>query len=309
MVNPITVGNSILRFALLAIVYTCVQCPAGVGQILLDHTAVWKQQDVSCFGGSCSYSNYTIQFIQDTTIFGQTYFQPVRSGIVTVYNLNTQMIEDEYPVIQTLSPIREEGGILYRYHSQTEIEIAVHNFDMSIGDTAVSSSCFDPQIVETIDTVYLGGAPRRRYFFAGNGTNNLIEGVGSSRGLFSQPCNGIFIESSFTLECFQQDGNVLQMDTSADCSSLVSVSVPESRDQLEVKPNPFHDRIEISFTDRTMSIISADVFNLDGRCVRHLELTDDTLSREIDLGTLTPGMYFISVRGAISVFTQRIVKI
>ena len=289
----------------LTLILMCGACTQGHAQGLFNHTAIWKQRDVNCFGGSCSYYNYTITLGQDTVVNGRTYLLPMRSGIVTEYNLITQMVENEYPVIQTLAPMREEDGILYRYHHQTDLETAFHDFNMSVGDTAISN-CSAPQVVELIDTIYIGTIPRRRYFFAGNDVNYLIEGIGTSDGLLSRPCNGIFIESSYSLLCFQLNGEFVQIDTAADCSDLTTaVSMVPEEEVFEIGPNPFHDRIRIT-TREPLSPVSISIFDPAGQCMMRRTFPDQV--HDMSLEYLPAGMYVITLQAGGHWVAKRMIK-
>lgn len=270
-------------------------------------TSTWRQSSFFAgFDGTYTTDDYTISIRGDTSIDGRTYFLPVRNGIVTVRSFLDGSIIEQYPQSQDLNPIREENAILYWYHDGTGLDVSWHDFNLSVGDTALSN-CLE--IVEYIDTIYLGSIPKRRYFFEGNTVEQLIEGIGATRGLFHQPCSQLYFEAAYSLQCYQQDGHYVQFDSSLSCEMPLAVQGLNTFDKIaRVFPNPFRDQLSIEFFGELKIPFSITLKSLHGYSIRNFTFTSPQQHALIDVSDMPSGVYILQIGNSSSLFATRVVK-
>jgi hypothetical protein len=279
-------------------------------QNYLNHTSTWKELSASCgFDGTCWYVDYLITLPGDTVINGTNYYKAKSEGTITTWDLDGDTIVS----IVTFSPphqfIREEQRKFYRYHTSAGYDILLADFNLMVGDTAVDDQCSDAEIVDHIDTLYLGNIPRKRFHFNPNGSfgTTLIEGVGSTKGLFSHPCQEIGIESGTAMLCYSQDGNTMQIDSSADCSQTVSVS-PSNPYSLIVDhyPNPVVNTLYLTIPSTNNKKHIIHLYDLQGNLHYSHSLRESQLS--IDMSSLPAGIYILVINDSRSVVSKKVIK-
>ncbi|MEO8588013.1 MAG: T9SS type A sorting domain-containing protein [Flavobacteriales bacterium] len=127
------------------------------------------------------------------------------------------------------------GGLGY---GDTTMRV-LYDFDLALGDTAYIQNGLTeppgwPVIVQDIDTVFMGGFPRRR-FELDNG-DVWVEGIGSLEGLL-RPFLEIF-ENGFSLDDFCGQYMTVDGVPYTSCLPLVTGDPEQPRSGLAVHPNP-----------------------------------------------------------------------
>ena len=292
----------------------CMICifSAITAQPYLNSTSTWTEHYGVCgFTGSCDYYDYMRTIFGDTVINGLTYHRIATSGIHSVYDLSEGQITLTEPFTWENQFIREEQSQLYWYRSNNGSEVLLADFDLLVGDTAVGTYCQSTLIVDHIDTVYLDNEPRRRYWFGpGNNHHNyLVEGVGASAGLFENPCSEIGIEAGGSMECFGQDDGLIVIDSSAACNTTTATSdVVKFKGVLEVYPNPASDFVNMTFDDRDVAgSVTIRIYNVQGKVVL-TQVFSPAETLDLDIATIIPGMYTITVQQHDGMLVGRIVK-
>ena len=281
------------------------------GQEYLNYSSSWKEYSVGCGGGNpyCTSNDFTISLIGDTIINNKTYYKTYMSGVRTTWDWTVDTLVEEIQISNLFEPIREENGVFYRYKSFINDEVILHDFNLSIGDTAVST-CSSPQIVETIDTIIIGNIARKRYFFEGNIVNHLIEGVGSTKGLFSTPCSAIGIEGGSILQCFFQDDQYLQLDTAIVCGNMTStLGHDENFIQIEIYPNPVRNYLNLEFKNWQEGNVQLQIINLEGVVLYSNNDINPTELKTLNVGYLPNGLYIVKIGNDKVKVIRRIIKI
>jgi hypothetical protein len=295
---------------------SCGYGHAVLAQNYLDGNPEWKEFSIVCGGGNpyCSTSDYTITLDGDTLISGVLYFKLRRQGSHRVWDWTVDTLVSEGIIDDCPYPlIREDQGRFYTYNSQGSEQL-LHDFNLNVGDTAVSSSsCPNPQIVMEIDTMYYGNQIRKKFIFAPQltfGGTPLYEGIGSSRGLFARPCSGTFgIEFGSRLECYVSHGEAIQLDTSAECQSTPSAIEDIATPGYHIYPNPFNDRIVIENRSPNSNLTHIDIYDFYGHLIK--PISRSTIENEITISTqeLVAGVYFLKIYTRYKFHTIKMIKL
>jgi len=266
------------------------------GQPYLDETSSWHEFFHYPNGSGYTEENYTITFRGDTLINGISYFKTWKTGIATVHSGG---YSNMYPIDKSWWPIREEDQRFFLFDTVHNQEKLMYDFNLTIGDTLNLPEYCDGHVISWADTVYIGTIPRLRYHL--NGTNDIvqiIEGIGTSFGLFWSPCNS-FVPSE--LQCYSQDGAYLQLIPNVDCSAFVVDTKDIANDLFTISPNPCHDQIEIRLPTGFSKPLTIMVFDLLGNIVYNATLPFPSSVESIDISNATPGMYIVCLQQAGSI--------
>ncbi len=90
------------------------------------------------------------------------------------------------------------------------------------------------------------------------------------------------------------------------CDSLITTSIPENNNQqgINIFPNPANSRIYISCAETQYT--SMQIYNLVGECVLQKILRSET--NEIDISSLSKGVYIIQISGPDKAIQQKLIK-
>ena len=186
-------------------------------------------------------------------------------------------------------------------------ESLFYDFSVQAGDTVTRSfdENYDSEkkyIVDSIDTVSIGGVLRKRLHIHDDGhcvftsyssfhiNETWIEGIGSSLGLFYPsliwaPTN-VFEN---VLVCYSSSGSVIYHDTNfTDCMPTNSITSPEATPPITAYPNPAKDRITFDFGGAQFETLQ--VINTAGVVVREARIGGQT-QYSLPLKGLPAGVY------------------
>ena len=173
-------------------------------------------------------------------------------------------------------------------------EELIFDYALQPGDTLYSNVLglySGPLVVDSVDTVTWGGLTRRRQFFqTWPSPAWVVEGIGSSAGLFSSFGNGVNGEWN-QLVCYSENGTSL-FSRSDLCSSGVGCEVVVGRGEpistlLSVGPNPVRDRIEIQGAEG----FQLRMIDLQGRAI--WQTTPETKTQTVNVSKIPRGIYFL----------------
>lgn len=276
-------------------------------QNYLNPTSTWKEYSGYCSGNTCYSTDYSITLVGDTLIEGHKYYKTYLAGIETYWYWGGSIISQK-PITFFLDPIREEDYKIYKYDIASHKEDLLHNFKLSISDTA-NTDCSHLQIVEKIDTVQIGNISRKRFFFKDNKLDYLIEGVGSKQALFIKPCDFIGFEGGSILQCYSQDGQYIQVDTNTVCGNITSVDHNILEDfSYSMYPNPVNDNLEISFNTANKKELTLNLFNLQGSKLLERNIVIGSGSINLDTSNLFKGIYIVVLKSATNSYSKKLIK-
>lgn len=305
--------KNLITIAFLAI------CTIASSQNYLSIDSEWTEHaysNISAPPHSISHS-YTIRLEADTIINNKVYYKTKRDGTTTVTNYITNTVVSTTPINDYLKPLREDQGKFYIYNSFLNQEELLHDFTLSVGDTATTSCpAYPPQIVRKIELISFGTQTIKKFMFdtvSSALSTPLYEGIGTNKGLFVKPCdNHIGIEYGSDLHCYSTGDETIQIDTATYSCQTTSpeVSTIELITEIEtIYPNPFTDQIIIENTWSDVEEITIELFDFQGHLVKSTVIS--TLNNQIELSTteINSGAYILIINNRGRLYTKKLVKI
>lgn len=196
--------------------------------------------------GSPNVNNYTIEIGGDTLIDVTTYqklrissFQSVSTGS-PIENRN-----------QYQGAIREDlaNKKVYFVEINTTTEVLLYDFNLQIADPVLGrlENQNTPDIITSIDYVYVGSSYRKRWNTNSCYNISIIEGVGSTYGLF-KPSPGCATDMpDYSLTCFKQNTD-LYPNSLTECEFTTGIiSSKRTLTYASVSPNPSKGFVKIDF--------------------------------------------------------------
>jgi hypothetical protein len=195
--------------------------------------------------------------------------------------------------------IREDSAnkIVYIVPPSSSTEEVLYDFNLQVGDTIMgyfyNTISGNREIVQSIDSVLVGGNYRKRWNINPNYQVAFIEGVGSTYGVIETLPGGFVTDlPSISVTCFSQNNMTLYPNNAGSCNLITSVNSPEnSAGKLKVFPNPFSTETTF-YADKFLSNATLTIYNPQGQVVRQI---DDITGRTITLNrdNLSSGFYFL----------------
>lgn len=283
-----------------------------MGQPYLNETSQWKQyfRHTAFPPGLVFVEDVVIQLDGDTIVGATTYHRVLKTGFATTYYIQSGDTTYHGPIHEYMDPIREVDQYMYTYDRQAGHEYLLYDFSAEVGDTLKSGYCKRDTVIR-IDTIYLGDRPRKRFHLPAGAHGEictLIEGIGPNFGLYWQPCNEV-PDPQIYLQCFSQDGNFIQLDSTFDCSGLILADEVIKADALSIHPNSFTDEIEIDFPDAFNQSASISIVNLMGVVVFERELLSANSIERIALPDLPVGIYIVCIRHPQGIMSRKMMRL
>lgn len=237
------------------------------------------------------------------------------SGDTVINNIQYHKI---YRLADTLFPvttgefngaIREDNKRIYVigcntvYPGSGEGEVVLYDFTENVGDTVfVGQDGVGPAgylVIDHIDSVLIDNNYRKTFYFTTMGDYYWIEGIGSTRGLFS-PITGITTGlQTWNLICHNQDGEVkyLNPEYSTCFPILEGIRNTETTErQVDIIPNPVIDQSIVKFDNADKSLQVFRIYSLTGQIMMVYEITDKS-QIVLNRADFKPGLYFYCITG------------
>lgn len=268
-------------------------------QDYLGNEPVWLQRSVCAVPAPCiatdTYNYYTAG---DSVIQGVTWTKVVREGQVT-YSWQapppvgpdcsgTVVHGPEYHGVRL---IRQEGRQLRVWVD--DADQLLHEFDLQVGQVLpLSHTNWNEDItVVAVDHVQVGTEMRARYELGNSWAQYLIEGVGSSHGLFEPLSN--FLECGHQLDCFGLGaGSYYPEGWEGSCWVAMGVADRVRSVGFSVMPNPAEGDVVV------MGATSGELVQLNdvlGRRVLSTRALSDRV--QLDVSALPEGCYTVTSEG------------
>lgn len=184
-----------------------------------------------------------------------------------------------------------------------------YDFDFNVGDTIGNGDFYmSPpfnQVVDSVDTVYLGGRYRRKLYYSNpcgspGEYDFIIEGVGAKTGFsFNNSC--LLAGTNNSLICMGDSLGGIYPDSTT-CNLITSISKKTKvKNEIQLSPNPTNGILKLQTQAQLKSI---EVYNLQGQKVQEVSLT----RRRWELPEKS-GLYLIRIQDEEGrVFTEKIIK-
>ena len=191
--------------------------------------------------------------------------------------------------------LREEDGKVWKRHLNTSEETLLYDFTANVGDTLTIGDFGQRLIVDSIGTVQIGNADRKKFWLRLQSNNpggyqfteTWVEGIGSDYGLLWSGYLSI-PDGWHCLLCFHQNGELVWENP--EYGFCTYTAVEETKDsRISVYPNPAKDKVVIE----GLEACSVQVYNALGQLVKQVQDTN-----EISVAGLPEGVYLLKVTEA-----------
>ena len=191
--------------------------------------------------------------------------------------------------------LREEDGKVWKRHLNTSEETLLYDFTASVGDTLTIGDFGQRLIVDSIGTVQIGNADRKKFWLRLQSNNpggyqfteTWVEGIGSDYGLLWSGYLSI-PDGWHCLLCFHQNGELVWENP--EYGTCTYDAIEENKDsEISIYPNPVGDRVIIE----GIEVAEVDVYNALGQRVRTVRSTN-----EINVSGLQEGVYLLFITDA-----------
>lgn len=189
-----------------------------------------------------------------------------------------------------IGAIREINQRLYFYNYNTQKEILLYNYDIEIGDTIYFNSNNHTIILEEL-TPHMG---HRKYkvlnknaFFYPHETSTLIEGIGSSYGLFGSYEGGLN-----SLVCFRFKNEDIYGECEYCEGFVTSVRFNDIKNSTTIKPNPVASILYIE--NDLKSIEMVEILSINGASQLKFERVKSN-ELHFDVSQLKSGIYIAKI--------------
>jgi len=293
----------------------------GQGTIVFpDSNAIWRDYGWSDSHGPSQYSMYVYDFQYslegDTIILGLHYTKMNQTGWqhhIHVYPV--PYVHDSTLVCGYYGALRSDSTErVYLFRATDTAECLLYDFGLAVGDTVplsfiYSTYSYNINIVHSIDSVLIANQYRKRMNISIATASccfaSLIEGIGSTRGLFGSLVvpPGNYCPN---LVCFYQDSvNVFSSppycsSPTTNACSYISCSSPNGMfsifksTQIEVYPNPAQDYLNLDVTgfDNPESL-TVCITDETGRLILERQLTSK--SSGLNISNIAQGFYIVKL--------------
>ncbi len=272
---------------------------ATIAQDYLANEPVWQVRSICGVPAPCiSTDNYNYITAGDSLITGVTWTKVIRQGW---YMLNWQSpnspdpnCQGSYqygPAYHGVRLIRQEGRQLRIWADDTDQ--LLHDFDLVLGSTVPQSYTnwgADVTVI-AVDSVLVGTEMRARYELGNSWAQYLVEGVGSSHGLF-EPLTDFF-DCGFSLECFGLGSVAFYPEAvGASCWLIMGSDGTTASVQWTLAPNPADNAVGITATGGAEQEVI--VRDMRGRIVLQERLSS-VPKASLEVGGLPNGCYAVSI--------------
>jgi hypothetical protein len=240
-------------------------------------------------------------------IFGDTMFNS------TWYKKVYLLSDTVYPLVpgQYCAAIREDNQKrIYLIDCQCcfqpigEEEVILYDFSKSVGDTVlVGLDGMGPSmyyIIDYTDSMLIDGTYRKTFHFVeGEYLEYWIEGIGSTRGLFSPVTPETTGSLKWELICFNQDGIVKYLNPEYNSCFPVLTGINEGETvnkPVKLYPNPVTDQSILDFSNTHQEFTMVEIYNGLGKKIREITL-NGTNTVQISISGYESGIYFYKLIG------------
>jgi len=211
---------------------------------------------------------------------------------------------------------------VYWLSKYDSLERLLYDFNLSSGDTLPLTYSYPTyqiniNIVRSTDSLLIGNQYKKRFNICTTVDTSvvfsLIEGVGSTNGLFSTMILQQGIEHGENLICFYLNGilsystnNTSYSPTQQICKLFTCINPSE---RISIFPNPANSYLNIKLQDYVLNEnVVATIFDETGRLLIQEKMTEQVL--RINISGLSSGFYIIQLADQSNIiFQSRFIKI
>ncbi|MES2622044.1 MAG: T9SS type A sorting domain-containing protein [Bacteroidota bacterium] len=268
-----------------------------------DTLAVWRQS----FYASEMFDKYQIYTAEKTTIDSFVYTVLRKTGNSNYYGTANGYTDTLFGFFRNDTLNRK---VFFRSSLTDTADGVLYDFTLNVGDTIPSTWLGNNylNIIDSVDTVWMYGQPRRRlsfidYSFIPGAEGAIIEGIGSLHG-FAEQLTVPLEPMWYQLECFSYKDSAYsfswhnlppQLDhpiySGSSCWLYSEIKETEKQSLGTPSPNPFSDKLTLVVTANKQTTIS--LYNFIGQQVLQQTFANSTT---INTEQLADGIYFYELR-------------
>jgi hypothetical protein len=269
-------------------------------------TRIWTDSYGGATNQDCSERETASHWIEGDTLIGVFMYQIIRSHIYwdQSYIMGGPGVcsaTAEYPGLTAF--VREDSNKVYRWQGEDHL---IYDFNAAVGDSIPNISFFNSGVgslysygyrkVDAVDSILVDGMYRKRLQLeileGWTDTVYVIEGIGSTTGLFSQLQYGMGLSHSQSLICVREQGEIVY----GEASCMLVTSIPEKQVRaISLHPNPTTGII--NFSDQ----VNYEIFDATGRFII------SGRSSTADLSSEPPGLYLIRISDGVGRSHHRVI--
>jgi hypothetical protein len=259
-----------------------------------DSNAIWNVSAQGCCWTDCPppptpnpvIDDYSFSYYinGDTVINSVLYHKVYQSGTVHHHCNFGNYIDYWNSFHDYYAAIRQDTALRKVYVYYNNPEQVLYDFNLSVGDSIEGCTA-----VTSIDSILIGSNYRKRFNIDGAFPYSIIEGIGSTSGLFEPLCP---FEYWGTLVCFSQNGETLYPDASTECELIMGTQPFHADKSISLSPNPFHTSTTL-YIKSIFNAATLHIYNTLGSLVKEQSITSENtvITRE----GLSDGIYFVVV--------------
>ncbi len=270
--------------------------------------AIWRGQRSGINGGNLEWIQleYNQAIAGDTLINGIIYHQLKETSIEFLYNLNPHYLISITPYgTYYIGAFREDSlkRIYYLPNGSTN-EVVLFDFNLTVGDTLLSSLAQVNLIVTAIDSFFDGAIFRKKYFFdvdtffSTPPIGFLIEGVGANSGFnFWLPP---YFEDDGLLYCFRENNIIKYTDSTNNCS-LVSINENHLiQSSFTLSPNPTSEILNLKSEQPILFPLELLVMDMQGKLITQ-KIIHNNAELSLNVKSFANGTYLLAIKNKESV--------
>jgi hypothetical protein len=261
-----------------------------------DSNAIWSE----VFTSLQPFEIYTYQYgvLGDTLLNSKWYNK--------VYLLNDTL----YPLTigQYCGSIREDSlkrvyaiNCICVYPGAGNEEVLLYDFSKSIGDTVfVGMDSIGPMglmVIDHIDSILIDNNYRKTFHFSYD--DYWIEGIGSTRGLFSPIVAQPTGFQDWDLICFNQDNMVMYLNPEYNSCFPILTGINDyipQKNNVKIYPHPVWNISTLDFSKMEADYSILEIFNIHGKKVKHVNLHGENHVKIYNY-EYKPGIYIFKLSG------------
>lgn len=303
--------GKLVLIATASFLITSLISPGISGQVYIpfpDANAIWSE----IYTNQQPFEVNTYQYgVSGDTIINSTSYHKIYQLADTLYPLTPG---------QFRGAIREDNKRIFviSYNSvfpgSGNSEVLLYDFTKKAGDTIfVGQDGIGPEgylVIDHIDSVLIDNNYRKTFFFTTLEEFYWIEGIGSTRGLFSPITAQPTGYQKWQLICFNQDGDVkyLNPEFNSCFQNFNGIEDNSNTNKLvDIIPNPIVEQgvMKLDNTNNNLNVL--EIYDLFGQIISRINITNKS---QVNLNRVeyNPGTYFYRISGHIMIpFTGKII--
>jgi hypothetical protein len=258
-----------------------------------ENNAMWNFSTLVYAWEGLLNTSYSIVLSNDTIINEKVYH---KLDIPYVNADSTFFTKPKEPGYQGAIRQDIENRKVYYIPPADTNEFLLYDFTLQVGDTIkgfLEINSFGTPIVQSIDSVLIGGQYRKRWNINQLYNISIIEGVGSTYGLILPLIGDLNVVdlAYITFHCFCNDSGLIYPSNVTECKVITDISntINLSNNSLLIYPNPIKGEFFIHFDYKEKYIIT--IYDLNGKLI----IEETNFNSPLKIKLMNKGLYVLTI--------------